>query len=69
MSVKNRRERCIMATKTFLKNVTIKTSAAANKLANALELAEKRQNVAPVRESSNIHTASIDEVKKIFGLE
>ncbi len=58
-----------MATKTILKNVTIKTSEDANKLANALELAESKQNIAPVRESSNIHTASVDEVRKMFGFK
>lgn len=57
-----------MATKSILKNIVIKTPVAANKLANALELAEKRQDVAAVKELSNIRTASIDEVKKMFGL-
>lgn len=63
------KEGYIMATKTILKNVTIKTSEDANKLANALELAESKQNIAPVRESSNIHTASVDEVRKMFGFK
>ena len=58
-----------MATKTILKNVTIKTAAAANKLANALEIAESKQNVAPIKESTNIYTASIDEVRKMFGIQ
>ncbi|WP_293728756.1 hypothetical protein [uncultured Phascolarctobacterium sp.] len=57
-----------MATKSILKNIVIKTPAAANKLANALELAEKRQDVAAVKELSSIRIASIDEVKKMFGL-
>lgn len=56
-----------MATKSILKNVTIRSNKSANMLVNALERAEK----VPVKEitAPKATVASVDDIKKMFGIK
>ena len=54
-----------MATKSFLKNVTIKKKKDCSKLLHALESAQKPK-IVPVKFSRSYSFASKDEVDKIF---
>lgn len=56
-----------MATKSILKNITIKDKRSAEKFANALEKArvfKKKENFAP-----RVTIASVDEIRKMFDIQ
>lgn len=56
-----------MATKSILKNITIKDKRSAEKFANALEKArvfKKKENPAP-----RVTIASVDEIRKMFDIQ
>lgn len=56
-----------MATKSILKNVTIRDNHSAQRLVNALEFAQSKKckevNV------PKVDVASVDDVKKMFGIQ
>ena len=54
-----------MATKSFLKNVTIKNKKDCSKLLHALESAQKQKSV-PVEFSRSYSLATKEEIDKIF---
>jgi len=56
-----------MATKSILKTVDIRTERSAKRLANALEHA-KGKSAKPVEHSRSVYTASVEDVRKLFGL-